>query len=222
MAKLLEIFKIDIDTLGKIGVYSIYHSYNPDKIYVGSTSVRKKDNRKTHHGFYHRFYSHLRSLTLNAHHSKYLQAVVNKYGLEGLVFNILEICDDSFSKVQIQEREQYYINILKPVYNSFDTVYPKGRLWTEEDKKKTKLRMKGKPLSKTTYEKIRKPIYQMDMSDNFLKEYSSRKEAAESLNIDAGSITNCAVGKRKSAGGFKWSYVRPEAAKELGFSNNRL
>lgn len=222
MATLLQFFKMDIDTLGKIGVYSIHHSYDSSKIYVGSTSKLKKSNRKTHHGFYRRFYDHLRSLSLNAHHSKYLQAVVNKYGIDGLVFKIIEACDESLSRNQIAEREQYYINLLKPVYNSFDTVYPKGRLWTEEDKKKTSLRMKGKALSKTVYEKIKKPIYQMDMSNNLIKEYSSRKEAAEALNIDASSITNCTLGKRKSAGGYKWSYTRPEEAKKLGFSINRL
>ena len=120
MATLLEFFNYDIETLGKIGVYSIHHVKYPKNLYVGSTGKRKKCNRKTHHGFYKRFYDHVRTLNLNIHHSKYLQNIVNKYGIEGLIFSILEICDE-LSNEQIFIREQYYINLFKPVYNSFNT-----------------------------------------------------------------------------------------------------
>jgi hypothetical protein len=213
MANLLEIFGFDIETLGKIGVYSIYHKQDPDKLYVGSTSKLKTTNRKTHHGFYKRFYDHFRLLNLNIHHSKYLQNIVNKYGVDGLVFNILEVCD-GLSKEEIFKKEQYYITKLNPVYNSFDTVYPKGRIWTNEDKNKQKEKMKGKSFPKYVYEKVQKPIYQLDINGNLLNEYKSKAEAARINKIDAGSICKCALGKRSFAGGFKWTYIDPRLNNE--------
>jgi hypothetical protein len=220
MTTLLDFFNIDIETLGKVGVYSIYHKYDHEKVYVGSTSKVQTNNRKTHHGFYKRFYDHTRQLNLGKHHSKHLQNVVNKHGINGLVFSILEICD-GLSKEQIFEKEQYYITKYKPVYNSFNTVHPQGRIWTKEDRNQQKEKMKGKSLPKFVYEKAQKPIYQLDMNGNLITNHISKAAAAKLLNIDPSSISNCALGKRKSAGGFKWNYANPEEAKELGFSENR-
>ena len=221
MTTLLEFFNIDIETLGKTGVYSIHHKYDPKKLYVGSTSKTQKDNRKSHHGFYKRFYDHTRQLNIGKHHSKYLQNVVNKYGIDDLVFNILEICDD-LSKEQIFEREQYYIDTIKPVYNCFKTVHPQGRIWTEEDRNKLRNKLKGKSLPKFVYEKSQKSIYQLDKNGNIITKHISKAEAARLLNIDPSSISHCALGKRKSAGGFKWTYTNPDEAKHLGLSKSRL
>jgi group I intron endonuclease len=205
MTTLLEFFNIDIETLGKVGIYSIHHKYDPEKLYVGSTSKVQTDNRKSHHGFYKRFYDHTRALNLEKHHSKYLQNVINKHGIDGIVFTILEICE-GLSKQQIFEKEQYYIDKLKPVYNSFDTVHPQGRIWTDEDVNKLKQRMKGKSFPKFVYEKAQKPIYQFDLNGNLINIHVSKAIAATLLNIDPSSISNCALGSRKSAGGFIWSY----------------
>ena len=220
MATYLELFNYDIDQLGQIGVYSIHHVHNASNLYIGSTSKLKKDSRKTHHGFYKRFYDHVRSLKLNLHHSKYLQNVVNKHGIEGLVFNILEVCEH-LTPDEIIKREQCYIDKLKPVYNSFDTVYPKGRYWTKEDRLKMKERMKGKSLPKYVYERLKKPIYQLNMEGILIKMFTSKAEAAKLLKIDSASISNCANGKRKSAGGYRWTY-NPIEAKELGYSKSRI
>lgn len=221
MTTLLEFFNIDIETLGKVGVYSIHHKYEPEKLYVGSTSKLQKDNRKTHHGFYKRFYDHTRLLNLGKHHCKHLQNIVNKHGIDGLVFSILKICD-GLSKEQIFEKEQYYINKLKPVYNCFNTVHPQGRIWTKEDVVKLKQKMKGKSLPKFVYERAQKPIYQLDMNGNLITKHISKAAAAKLLNIDPSSISNCALGRRRSAGGFKWSYNNPKEAKELKLSISRF
>ena len=83
-------------------------------------------------------------------------------------------------------------------------------IMTDEDKMKTSDKMKGKALSKHIYEAIRKPIYQFNMEGELLNTYLSKAEAAKILNIDPSSMSNAACGKRKSAGGFKWSYIKPK------------
>ena len=54
--------------------------------------------------------------------------------------------------------------------------------------------------------KLYKHIYQYSLDNNFIREYESIVDAKNSNNIDASSITKCAMGKRKSAGGFIWKY----------------
>jgi hypothetical protein len=49
-----------------------------------------------------------------------------------------------------------------------------------------------------------KPIFQYDLEDNFIKEWSSRTEAKKWLG--PGDIAGCLSGKQKQAGGFIWKY----------------
>jgi len=51
---------------------------------------------------------HICELQNNKHHSRYLQRVVNKYGLEGLRFEIIEFCEPN----RCLNLEQYWINVL--------------------------------------------------------------------------------------------------------------
>lgn len=53
-------------------------------------------------------------LRRNCHHNKYLQNHVNKYGVDDLVFEILEVI---FNTPVLLMREQYYIDKLMPKFN---------------------------------------------------------------------------------------------------------
>ena len=53
-----------------------------------------------------------------------------------------------------------------------------------------------------------KPVYQYDLSGNFIKEYKSAKEAAKELNGSASFITSVANGSKKSAYGYIWKYIK--------------
>lgn len=64
----------------------------------------------------------------------------------------------------------------------------------------------------TNYElkakKCMKTILQFSKDKTFIKEWSSGKEAGETLKINKGDITQCCRGRLKSAGGFIWKYVK--------------
>jgi group I intron endonuclease len=85
-----------------IGIYKITSKINPDKIYIGS-SINVKS----------RWSLHKRKLMLNEHHSPILQSHVNKYGIDDLSFELIETCN----KEVVLQREQYYIDTLKPKLN---------------------------------------------------------------------------------------------------------
>jgi len=207
MSKLLNyVYDVSIlDNLTKLGIYKISHINKPDAFYIGSASGNRKvkDCQK---GFYRRFLEHLHFLEHKSHNSRYLQNVVNKYGIKGIRFEILEIVDTDNRKI-ILEREQYYLDLLNPTYNSSKTARCPTVVYTAERKKATSIRMKGKKLPETVYNAIKVPIYQFDKQGRFLKKYESIQEASDITFIDRASISNSASGKRKSAGGYLWSFT---------------
>lgn len=70
--------------------------------------------------------------------------------------------------------------------------------------------MTGKKRSQEIIEKIRtsnlKPIIQMDLDGNFIKEWLGITEAAKKLNIGRQSIGACCKSKLKTYKKFKWKY----------------
>lgn len=83
-------------------IYKI-KSKSTDKIYIGSAV-----------NFVNRKRCHLSDLRKNKHHSILLQRICNKYGIEDFEFIILERVYD---KNKLIEREQFYIDQLKPHLN---------------------------------------------------------------------------------------------------------
>ena len=84
-----------------ICVYLIKNLVNK-KFYIGSTK-----------NFNVRKLRHIQTLKNNYHHNVHLQRSFNKHGLKNFVFEILEECTEEV----LFEKEQYWINKLKPEYN---------------------------------------------------------------------------------------------------------
>lgn len=51
-----------------------------------------------------------------------------------------------------------------------------------------------------------KPILQLDLEDNFIKEWPSARQVQLSLNIHQTQVSQCCKSKYLTAGGFKWQY----------------
>lgn len=101
----------------KTGIYKLYFSDNPQKIYLGSAvQTILYGKTKTRRGFYGRLYFHIWALKNNKHHSPKLQNFVNNHGLDNLRFEIIEFCDKTKSK----EREELLIKELDCVRNGFN------------------------------------------------------------------------------------------------------
>lgn len=80
------------------GVYKITNKVN-GKFYIGSSNDIK-----------YRWSQHKTQLKKRTHGNPYLQNAWNKYGENNFIFEIIEICSPN---IQF-EREQYYLNTLKP------------------------------------------------------------------------------------------------------------
>ena len=56
------------------------------------------------------------------------------------------------------------------------------------------------------YNKFRTKVLQYSLKGEFIREFSSQRNAAKFLNKQASAINECCKGKRVSAYGFKWEY----------------
>lgn len=155
-----------------IGIYKIVTKHN-NKVYIGSSQDVEK-----------RFYCHISRLKRNKHHSPYLQAVYNKYGILNLEFSIIEVLDNVNFKI---EREQYWIDY----YKSYD--------------KKHGYNVSRVAICNTTGEK---KIYQYDTEGNFIKEWNSIKSAKDFYSLKVIRYSeNC------TSGNFQWRLFKTEKLK---------
>lgn len=129
------------------GIYRIINIITND-IYVGSAA----------RGINLRWNQHKSDLKLNKHGNIHLQRAYNKYGVENFIFEIIEKCES----IKCIEREQYYIDTLKPRYNiDLKAGSPLGRKITPEQcleiSKRNKGRIawnKGTPFNEETRKKM--------------------------------------------------------------------
>lgn len=90
--------------MNKAGIYKIVNISN-SKFYIGSAIILNT-----------RWSRHKYNLRNNKHPNIILQNVWNKYGEEIFDFVIVEVIEN-FTKEKLLEREQFYIDTLKPEYN---------------------------------------------------------------------------------------------------------
>jgi group I intron endonuclease len=206
----------------KGGIYQIRNLIN-GKIYIGSTTdfaARWDRHKKTALGEYHK--------------NKHLQSAILKYGIENFIFEILEYVKDAADKNILFSREQFYLDTLNPCDNTIGynkaTNAGGGRLvpigYFAGDKnpmfgksskdmmiakygiEKTELLWSemNKARSVNGINKGVKPVIQLDLSANIIAEHISITAAAKFTKIHLTGIHQVCIGKRKTAGGFKWKY----------------
>jgi len=108
------------------GIYKIFNIIN-NKYYVGSAVLLNA-----------RWNTHKCLLRRKTHYNKHLQAAWNKYGENNFIFEIIEKCE----KEKLIEREQYYIDLLKPEYNKLKKAFSSlGYKHTSEALKKMRTRV---------------------------------------------------------------------------------
>jgi group I intron endonuclease len=166
------------EKLGETGIYKLWHTEKPKLFYIGSASGLR--GRQSERGFQTRLLKHLNALKRNRHHSKWLQRIVNKYGLDKIRFEIVEIC----SPENCITKEQEYLDRLKPRLNT--------------------CKIAGSTLGfKMPKDKIKsKPLLRYNLKGEFIDEWPSVAEVKRVLKISFNEdvINNL----EKTAGGFLW------------------
>lgn len=186
-----------------IGIYKI--TSPTERIYIGqSRDIKTRFNRY--------FKMHKSNITQIR-----LWRSFKKYGVKNHKFEIVEECKFE----DLNKRERYWqdnynvlskkgLNCILQETDNLTRQYTKECLIKRSGenhwifgRKHSKERIRRNKIS----EAIRKPVLQLDLNDNVIKEYSSLTEAAKELNSHSGSISHAIQGKRvKKHKGFKWKY----------------
>jgi group I intron endonuclease len=152
-------------------VYKITNKKN-NKIYIGSAV-----------NWHKRVYVHLDQLQNNNHFNKHLQSAWNKYKGESFIFEVLEYND---SKLDIINKEQYYLDVLSP--------------WNKKIGYNT-CKVAGSSLgikrSIEVCKKKFKPVLQFSLTGELIKEWESALTATKALKLKKGTISTCISSKCK-------------------------
>jgi group I intron endonuclease len=183
----------------KSGIYLITN-IKSNKKYVGSS-----------YNIYTRIARHKSDLLKNKHANQHLQNSFNKHGLKTFKVNILEFCE----KDMLVEKEQHYIDTLKPEFNNIIDVIRKTLSVESRQKISKSLLEAYKNGTKVpSPQRINfKAVDQYDLDGNYINTYESLACAAKIMNL-AGSlteITSPSIGlscrsNKNTAAGYKWQY----------------
>lgn len=228
------------------GVYAIRNSIN-DKVYVGSSVCLVSRHNQ-----------HLNQLKRGVHKNDYLQNFSNKYGIDSLRFELLELCPPE----KLKEVEQLWMdkhlayerhngfNILRlAVHNGPMSPEQKalighankgktgnkkghvfsaetlarisaankgknnrtGQKYSEETRRKISESLLGKKthspeLTRSIAIKNSRPIIQLSLLGEFIKEWISAMDIQRELGINNSAINRACKANRPTAGGFKWKF----------------
>ncbi len=165
----------------KSGIYKLTNLIN-GKFYIGKSL--DVESRK---------YSHYYTLRRNKHGNAYLQRAWNKYGEENFVFSIIELVGNN----QLNIKELYYIDTLKPEYNIMKTLDKRLRMAQSSKDKLSKYQ---------TNKHNSKPVFAKNILTQVITKYTCSSDVAKKLQLDAPSIRKVLKGKRTNVDNYTFSY----------------
>lgn len=143
-------------------VCGIYKIICNDNLYIGSSKNIQQ-----------RYYKHRRELRKGVHKNEHLQNAYNKHGEDCFIIEIVEVCniDEQYLK------EQYYIDLLQPLYNKEKDVIT--HIPTEETKQKLSEANKKYYANPENLRKRYKIIYRFNESLEIINTYEGIKPNIE-------------------------------------------
>lgn len=184
----------------KSGIYKILNIVN-GKFYIGSS-----------YNIYDRFLDHKRDLRNNKHHCVALQRAYNKYGKDSFMYIKIEYCNVH----DLIRREQFYIDMFNPEYNSSRRA---GSCLGYKFGKQTKETRLLK--SKNSSRKRKVDIYTID--GDYIETCNSLTEATIKTGVSQIHIRLICIGERFSRNNYRFKYYEDkELSNRIRKSNKKI
>lgn len=196
-----------------IGIYKIQSTFD-SRAYIGKSKTIEK--RKKHH---------FQRLEANKHHNALLQRFYNKYGIQCLIFDVIEVCEYD----KLNEREMFWINEFKCHESGFNMTDggESNPMDCPINRKKVSDGLKGHKKSKEWIDKIINSKGRMDKNFNTRVKNGSIKyvyaydtsthellyecygfiNMAKHFNLNESNIRQIIYGKMKTAKGVHFSLI---------------
>ena len=196
----------------KAGIYRIINSSN-GKCYVGSSIDINR-----------RRLEHFSALSHNRHVNNHLQNAYNKYGKDSFIFEVienLEITDNI--KEDLLEREQFWIDNLKPEYNILLVAGSNlGYHHTEETKQKISNSTKGVKKSESHAKHIREGqkgrVLSKEHKANLSQAAKHRKSQSHHSIINIDGVVYNSIKEASERTGVKYNTIQ-KRLKNPNFGN---
>lgn len=185
------------------GVSGIYKLICKNRFYIGSSK-----------NIYDRIREHRSRLIANKHNNDFMSKCCKKYGIDSFYYQVIEFCSEDIR----HDREQHYIDTLKPDFNLDPGPLKSGMHVYSKKKLSTSIQLK-KGEGKYTPKWYREPIEVYDPFGNFVKEYKNIEECIKQTGFTKKKIIWCAGGYKKGTlhKGFRFRYknskVKPKKFK---------
>jgi group I intron endonuclease len=168
------------------GIYIIRNSVNA-KVYVGSAKTLKR-----------RFNAHSQELKRNEHHAPFLQRFVNKYGIDCLRFELLELC----AVTELIKREQFHLDNSKAANYKFgfNCCPTAGSLLGVKHTAEAKANMSAAVRKRMADPEARNKL-SAAMKGRFVSEETRQKMSAANLRRVRNPETNAKISAAKKASG---------------------
>lgn len=181
---------ISINLKKKSGIYCLINTLN-SKRYIGSSV-----------NIFARIQKHRSLLRGNKAQNRKLQYQWNKYGESNFNYYVLEFC----SEIELEKREQFYIDSLNPELNITKTV--ERNILSKESRKRqseTRKRLFKEGSLRVAFER---PIHQYGLDGIYIASYVNIKTACIENNIAQSTVHRFLNGEYKKGGNYLWSYKK--------------
>jgi len=211
MTRVEKITGLSKKILTQIGIYKIWFRNDPKKkVYIGSAIGNGESAYKK--GFLCRWNLHLSNLINNHNCTPKLQNAFNKYGVENIVFEIVDILQPNYNQRYYEIIETGYIAKYNSVNNGWNiNINGRNCMGTPMRKEvKDKIAIANSGKNNGMFGKFSnlnpnsKPIYQYNLNGEFIKKWNSARDIDRSLKIPYKQISQAFKTESKYCKGFLW------------------
>ena len=181
------------DLAKKSGIYMLINKIN-GKRYIGSSKNLRA-----------RLWEHRSLLRHNKHINQHLQNAWNKYGEINFEYSIIEFCNENIR----YEREQFYVDTIKPEYNisTVNVEMPDVSLESRQKLSETRKRKMATGEIPITHNNH---VYVYYKDGSFVGEWISIKKAAKALHLRDTHISDVLKERFVQYKGYKFFYTKQE------------